>query len=62
MNTFNDMASLFQQLGIFAQRANEEFEIMNSRIKQLENDYVNEKNKSIQLLKGVKELINNYND
>lgn len=62
MNTFNDMASLFQQLGIFTQRANEEFEIMNSRIKQLENDYVNEKNKSIQLLKGVKELINNYND
>ncbi len=62
MNTFNDMASLFQQLGTFAQRANEDFEIMNSRINQLENDYINEKNKNKQLLNSIKELIENYDD
>ena len=62
MNTFNDMASLFQQLGIFAQRANEEFEIMNSRINKLENEYEIERNKSIRLLKGMKELIEHYDD
>lgn len=62
MNTFNDMASLFQQLGTFAQRANEDFEIMNNRISQLEHDYVNEKTKNRQLLNGIKELITNYDD
>ena len=62
MNTFKDMASLFQQLGTFAQRANEEFEIMSNRISQLENNYVNEKNKNKQLLKGIRELIEHYDD
>ena len=62
MNTFNDMASLFQQLGTFAQRANEDFEIMNNRISQLENDYRNERTKNKQLLDGIKELIKNYDD
>lgn len=62
MNTFNDMASLFQQLGTFAQRANDDFEIMNNRISQLENDYRNERTKNKQLLDGIKELIKNYDD
>lgn len=62
MSTLNDMASLFQQLGTFAQRANEEVEIKNSRISQLENEYENEKNKNRQLLNGINELIKNYDD
>ena len=62
MNTFNEMASLFHNLETLAQRANEEFEIMNSRINHLENDCVNEKNKNKQLLNGIKELIKNYDD
>lgn len=62
MNTFNEMASLFQQLGTFAQRANEEFKIMNNRISNLENECINEKNKNKQLLNGIKELIENYDN
>ena len=62
MNTFNDMASLFHQLETMSLRANEEFQIMSNRISQLENDYVNEKNKNKQLLNGIKELIKNYDD
>ena len=62
MNTFNDIASLFHQLEIMSLRANEEFQIMSNRISQLENDYVNEKNKNKQFLNGIKELIKNYDD
>lgn len=62
MNTFKDMASLFHQLETMSLRANEELQIMDSRIRQLEGDYVNEKNKNRQLLNGIKELIENYDD
>ena len=62
MNTFNNMASLFRELEQISLRANEDFEVMSNRINQLENDYVNEKNKNRQLLNGIKELIKNYDD
>lgn len=66
METFKDMASLFHELGAIAQRASEEvgekFDIMNNRISVLENDYVREKNKNKQLLNGIKELIENYDN